>query len=338
MRTRRNPLVAGIVGLALVAGLIYAAFNAQDLPLIGGGTTYAAQFTEAGGLRVDDEVRVAGVKVGKVEAVELDGDHVRVAFRVTDDDLRLGSTTGAAIKIKTLLGRKYLALEPSGPGRLDPETEIPRTRTVAPYDVVEAFSDLTTTTEQIDTARLAKALDTLAATFRDTPEEVRASLSGLSRLSKVIAERDHELRTLLKRANTVSKVLSDRNTELVKLVRDGDLLLREIERRRDLIHRLLVNARTLSRQVRGLVRDNQAQLEPALKRLDSVVTLLRRNQDDLDKSIERLAPFVRVFANTVGTGPWFDTYIPNLVPLPATPRLPAGETRDGSSRAKKGGR
>ena len=61
------------------------AFRAQDLPVIGGGDTYYASFSEAGGLKANDEVRIAGVRVGKVEAVELAGDHVRVTFRVKTD-------------------------------------------------------------------------------------------------------------------------------------------------------------------------------------------------------------------------------------------------------------
>lgn len=317
----RSPFTIGLVGLLLLAALVYGAFNAGDLPLIGRGTTYAAQFSEAGGLRQGDEVRVAGVRVGEVESVELAGDRVRVEFDV-DDGVRLGSRTGASIRIKTLLGRKFLSLEPAGSGRLDPERDIPLSRTVAPYDVVEAFSELTTTTEEIDTERLAKALDTLSTTFADTPDDVRASLSGLSRLSRTIADRDQQIRRLLERTNTVSRVLSDRDEQIVKLLRDGDLLLKEIRARRELIHRLLVTTQELSRQLTGLVRDNRAQLEPTLERLGSVVALLRKNQESLDRSIELLAPFLRVFTNTLGTGPWFDTYIPNLVPLPVEPRLP----------------
>lgn len=320
----RNLVTVGAVGLTVLGLAIYGGFNAGDLPLIGGGTSYAAQFGEAGGLRVDDEVRIAGVRVGEVEAVELDGDHVLVQFEV-DEETRLGKETGASIRIKTLLGRKYLSLEPAGSGRLDPDKEIPMSRTVAPYDVVEVFSDLTTTTEEIDTGQLSKALDTLSTTFEDTPDEVRASLDGLSRLSRTIADRDEQLRTLLDRTNTVTRVLSDRDQQLVKLMRDGDLLLKEIRARRELIHQLLVTTQELSTQLTGLVEDNQAELEPALTRLASVVALLRENQRNLDRSIALMAPFTRVFANTLGTGPWFDTYIPNVVPLPSTPRLPLTE-------------
>ena len=74
----RNPVIIGAISLAVIAALMMAAFKADDLPIIGGGDTYYAAFTEAGGLKPNDEVRIAGVRVGKVQAVELDGDHVSV--------------------------------------------------------------------------------------------------------------------------------------------------------------------------------------------------------------------------------------------------------------------
>jgi phospholipid/cholesterol/gamma-HCH transport system substrate-binding protein len=71
------------------------------------------------------------------------------------------------------------------------------------------------------------------------------------------------------------------------------------------------------------VRDNRAQIGPALANVTSVLDTLEANQANLDRSIALLAPFVRVFANTVGNGRWFDTYIQNIVPVPggiASPR------------------
>ncbi|MFP8904786.1 MCE family protein [Streptomyces atacamensis] len=315
----RNPLTVGAVGLTVIALLVGAAFNADDLPLIGGGERYSAAFSEAGGLRPGAEVRIAGVKAGKVDAVELDGDHVKVSFRV-EDGPELGDRTGASIRVKTILGAKYLALEPAGPGRLEPGSEIPLDRTVPAYDVVEAFSDLTTTTEEVDTERLADALDTVSATFEDSPAEVRASIKGLSKISRTVASRDAELRELLKNASGVSGVLADRAEDFTTLVKDGDKLFREISKRRRVIHALLRNASALGIQLSGLVRDNRARLGPALKNLDTVVTMLERNQESLDRSVKLLAPFARVFTNTLGNGPWFDSYVQNLVaPAPVAP-------------------
>ena len=58
-------------------------------------------------------------------------------------------------------------------------------------------------------------------------------------------------------------------------------------------------------------------IKPALTKLDSVVQVLNKNEDNLDNGLRLLAPFYRVFANTLGNGPWFDTYIQNIAPLPA---------------------
>ncbi|MPY58756.1 MCE family protein [Streptomyces spongiae] len=319
-----NPVVIGAVGLTTLALLAVAAFNADRLPLIGDGETYSAAFSEAGGLKPGDEVRIAGVKVGKVEEVDLDGDHVKVTFKVKGDP-EFGTDTGASIRVKTILGAKYLALYPKGRGQLKPGSEIPLRRTVSAYDVVQAFSDLTTTTEEVDTDRLAKALDTISTTFQDSPAEVRASVKGLSRISRTIASRDKALRGLLDHAKGVTEVLAERSKDFSALVKDGDKLFEEISRRREAIHQLLKSSALLGVELSGLVEDNRKEIGPALRNLDAFVSMLERNQASLDRSVELLAPYVRVFSNTLGNGRWFDSYVQNLVAAPVTPRT--GGTR-----------
>ena len=316
----RNPVIVGAVSLAVIAAFVLAAFKAEDLPLIGGGDTYYAAFSEAGGLKANDEVRVAGVRVGKVQAVELDGGHVRVTFKV-QKGVDFGQDTGAAIKVKTLLGAMYLGLEPAGRGQLPEGSEIPVQRTTSPYDVVQAFAGLANRSERIDTNRLAKSLTTLGTLTENTPEEFRAALSGLSDLSQNVAARDQQLNTLLRNTKKVSTVLGDRRGDLVTLMREGDKLFQALAARRESVHNLLVATSQLSVQLTGLVRDTRADLKPALDHLKSVVDVLNKNQQNLDNSLRLMAPFYRVFANTLGNGPWFDTYIQNLPPAPSTRTL-----------------
>lgn len=307
----RNPVPIGAIGIGLIALVLVGAFNAQNLPLIGSGDTYHAAFTEAGGIRKDDDVRIAGVRVGKVTGIELDGSHVRVDFKI-NGDADFGPQTGASIRMKTLLGQKYVALAPKGAGQLPPDSEIPLERTVSSYDIVNAFADLTTTTERIDTQQLAGSLDVMATEFRDSPAHVKSALSGLSRLSRTIASRDAELRTLLARANSVSATVSSRNATTAKLIKDADLLLLELAARREAIHTLFTNTSDLAIQLTGLVRDNRAALKPALDQLTKVLAVLTKHEKDLDQTIARLAPFTRVYANTLGNGRWFDTFVANL--------------------------
>jgi phospholipid/cholesterol/gamma-HCH transport system substrate-binding protein len=311
----RNPVIIGAASVVVLAALLLAAFRAQDLPLIGGGDTYYANFTESGGLEDGDEVRIAGVRVGKVQTVELDGDQVRVTFRIKTDSA-FGAETGAAIRVKTLLGSMFLAVEPAGSGQLDEESTIPVERTTSPFDVVEAFSGLAETAAEIDTDQLAESMTTLADLTRNSPEEFRGALQGVSALSETIASRDEQINSLLGNLDRVSTVLADRDTEIIKLMKDSDVLFRALVSRRDAIHDLLVSTSTLSKELTLLVRQSRADLKPALDRLESVVAVLNKNEDNIDNSLRLMAPFYRVFTNTLGTGPWFDTFIENFPPVP----------------------
>jgi phospholipid/cholesterol/gamma-HCH transport system substrate-binding protein len=308
----RNPATVGIVGIVVLLALLLLAFRANSLPFIGGGTTYPAVFSDLSGLRKGDDVRVAGVKVGEVSGIGLKDGHVRVTFKVKNVDL--GDQTTASIRIKTLLGTKYLALDPQGTGKLSTRVGIPLERTTAAFDVPQAFQQLSTTIDQVNTSRLAKSFDTIANTFRNSPKSVTSALTGLSRLSKTVASRDAQLHKLLSSADDVTSVLDARKTEMQRLIDDGDLLLKVVQNRREVIHALLVDTSRLAEQLIGLVRDNKAQLDPALSHLRVVIGILEKNQANLDRGLQALAPFVRVFANTLGNGRWFDTVVFNLPP------------------------
>ncbi|MBM7508857.1 phospholipid/cholesterol/gamma-HCH transport system substrate-binding protein [Nocardioides salarius] len=311
----RNPVIVGLVSMSVLAVLLVAAFRAQDLPLIGGGDTYYAEFSEAGGLQPDDEVRIAGVRVGQVKSIELADGVVRVAFQVKTDS-GFGPDSRADIKVKTLLGSMYVSVDPAGSGQLEEGATIPVERTSSPFDVVEAFEGLADTAGEIDTDQLARSLTTLADLTRNTPEEFRAALDGVSRLSTNIAAKNEEIGSLLTNLERVSTVLDDRDDDLVDLMQDADVLFGALVARRDQIHRLLVSTSELSRELTRLVRDTRSDLRPALEELEEVLAVLNKNEDNIDDSIRLMAPFYRVFANTLGNGPWFDTYIQNFPPIP----------------------
>ncbi len=311
----RNPVVIGAASLAAIVLLVLAAFRAQDLPLIGGGDSYYASFTESGGLKVNDEVRIAGVRVGKVNSVELKDGVVRVGFKVKTDST-FGDQTHAAIKVKTLLGAMYIALEPEGDGQLEEDSTIPVERTSSPFDVVDAFEGLAETSAEIDTDQLAESLTTFADLTRNTPEEFKNALSGVSALSETVASRDQEINSLLKNLESVSSVFNARDEDIVTLMRDSDVLFRALVGRRDAVHNLLVATSTLSRELTALVSQSRADLKPALAHLENVLAVLNKNQDNIDNSLRLMEPFYRVFTNTLGTGPWFDTYIENFPPVP----------------------
>jgi phospholipid/cholesterol/gamma-HCH transport system substrate-binding protein len=308
----RNPIPIGIASMLGMALLFFGVLNVGHLPGLSHDTTYAARFPEAAGLEPQNEVRVAGVRSGTVESVTLKGKEVEVLFRL-DDGIRLGRDSRANIKLKTLLGVKFLDVQPQGEGRLDEGDVIPLARTSVPFQVYDAFNKLTDSVNEIDVGQLSEAFKTLTETFRDSGGNSRAALEGLERISRTISSRDSELRRLLAGTRTVTAALSARDVELTRLLGDADLVLQLVQRRRQVISSLLANTARLSAELTDLVRDNRAQLTPLLNNLHSVVEVLRSNIDNLDRSIELLGPFARYGANATGNGRWLDVYAENLV-------------------------
>ncbi|MFE7746052.1 MCE family protein [Nocardia sp. NPDC057455] len=316
---KRSPAFLGALGLAVVLLVTVSAFFLDRLPIIGAGTKYTAEFSEAAGLKKGNEVRVAGVKVGSVSDVRLDGDRVLVDFRTKDT--WIGNETTASIQIKTLLGQKYLALDPRGSKPATPSSRIPLSRTVSPYDVVDAFTDAARTIDQIDTAQLAKSMQVLSEAFETTPPEIRGSIDGVARLSETLAKRDQELKKLFAATRQTTQILADRNAEFERLLANGGQLLAELNIRQQSIKQLLVGAQTVSTELSALVHDNEEQIGPALKNLRAAIDLLNSNQQNISKTLELAAPFYNLYANVLGTGRWFDAVIVNVLP-PALPDIP----------------
>ncbi len=318
----RNPVKIGIVSIAVLVMLMVMAFKADSLPLIGGGTTYYANFSEAGGLKTGDEVRVAGVRVGKVNSIELDGNQVKVGIKIREK-VNFGENSGAGVRVKTLLGDMFLELQPAGEGQMKAGATIPVDRTESPYDVVEAFEGLADTSANIDKDQLAAALTTLADLTRSTPEEFQAALTGVSDLSRNLAAKDERIESLLTQLDRVTKVLDERDEDLITLMNDANQLFAALVERREAVHNLLISTQQLSKELSQLVDDSRADLKPALESLDVILDVFTKNEENLEKSLRLMAPFYKVFNNTLGNGPWWDTYIQNMPPVPAlTGRTP----------------
>lgn len=315
---RRSPITVGGLGLLLLIMVTLSAFFLGSLPLVGAGTVYQADFTEGAGIKANAEVRVAGVKVGKIQSVKIHGDKVRIAFQV--NNTWVGDQTTASIQIKTILGQKFLQIDPRGDKLADPKKVI--TATTSPYDVIEAFQDASRQITNVDTDQLATSFRTLSSAFAGTPSEIGNSLDGLSRLSQTIASRDQEVRRLLEATKGTSQILADRNREFTRLIAGAGDLLDELNNRQQDISRLLQSTTTLSVTLTGIVRDNEQQIGPALESLKGVTDILQRQDKNLRDSITYLAPFYRLYANVLGNGRWFDSVIKNLLP----PGLPAQNT------------
>ena len=218
----RNPVVIGAVSLTVIALLVFARVQRAVLPLIGGGTVYkaavhrggrpAGRTTGAGRRgqgRQGREPRAGGRRGhGRVPG---QGRLRRRPLRGRDQD-----RDGARRQVPRARAR-------AAPASSTPTSAIPLERTASPYDVVEAFGDLSTTIEEIDTEQLAQSPSRCwPTTFADTPARCGRRSRGWPGCRTPSPRATPQLRAAARRRPGRSpQVLADRNGEFTQLIIDG---------------------------------------------------------------------------------------------------------------------
>jgi len=306
----RNRALTGLVGVLVIVVLVAGALEFPRLPLIHDNTTYSADFADAGGLATGDIVTVAGVKVGSITAMALDGDHVRVSFAVSGAEL--GSTTSAAAKVLSPVGTEYMELTPSGPGTLD--GVIPQSRTSVPYNLVTDLSGLGTEIEHYNLPQIEKALEVGSSDLNATPaSQTTSAFRGLADISGVIGQEGSALATIVTQGARLSAVLSQRSHQLFDLFGQSAVVLSVLQQRRAAIGQLLSATSTLSQQISSILSVNRPELTALLGNLQAVSAVLAKDSNDFGQAIPVLAAFSRYAANATGSGPFVDAAVPTLL-------------------------
>ncbi|MDX1886072.1 MCE family protein [Mycolicibacterium sp. 120270] len=308
--SERNQFVIGAVGLALTIGIVLGSLNYDRLPFFR-GNEYSAYFADSGGLTTGQGVLVSGFEVGEVESIELDGPQALVKFTVAKN-IRLGDLTEAAIKTKGLLGTKVLEVTSRGGGRL--EGAIPVERTTSPYQLPDALGELATTISGLNTNQLSDSLRVLAETFSDTPPQLQIAVEGVARFSQTLDERDEQLRGLLANANKATTVLAERSDQVVSLIANSNALLAELETQSAALDQISGNISALSQQLEGFIAENRSTLRPALDKLNGVLTIVDNRKQRVQRSIKLLGQYSMSLGESVASGPFFKTYVANLLP------------------------
>lgn len=307
LRDRYRIGLLGIGALAMLVGIV-GALSFLSI----GARTYTAELRHVAGLRSGEEVQVAGVGVGEVKGIKLDGRKVRVTFTV-DDDIELGKDTRVEVKVATLLGTHYLQVIPDGSGELA-GNNVPLDQTKVPFDLQAVLDEGTPLVQEFDIKMIERSLAQLATTFEATGGELGPALSGVQKLSQVMATRSDDLGELLRAARTVTRQLTSSGGDILTLMKQADLIFDTLRARRVTIRALLRDLHQLSTEVNGFMDDVKDDVGPLLKDLDSVLGTLKKHDKSLQETIRSFKLSARYFANATGSGPWANLYAPGLLP------------------------
>jgi phospholipid/cholesterol/gamma-HCH transport system substrate-binding protein len=312
LKYRGSKLIrTGFIGVVLTILIILVGLSPESLTSLATAIRYQAQFYDAGGVTAGNDVTIAGIKVGSVSAVSLKGHNALVTFAI-DSTVELGSDTTAHVRTGTLLGERVLTLESSGASTMHPMDVIPVSRTASPYSLTEAVSELTTNTAGTDIASLNQSLDTLSETLDQVAPQLGPAFDGVTKLSQAINDRDDTLGELLHDGADVTKILADRSAQVNTLILNANDLVAVLDERRRAIVELLVHTSALSKQLSGLIHENEAKLAPTLDKLNAVTAVLEKNCDNIAKALPGLAKFQTTLGETIGNGPYYQAYVPNL--------------------------
>jgi phospholipid/cholesterol/gamma-HCH transport system substrate-binding protein len=186
-------------------------------------------------------------------------------------------------------------------------------QSTTPYQIYDAFFDVTKSASKWDIGAVKKSLDVLSQTVKETSPHLSAALDGVAKFSGILGRRDEQLRHLLAEARKVAGVLGDRSEQINALLRNTQTLLAAFNERGRAINALLANVSAFSTQVQGLIKDNP-NLHHLLEQLRSVTDLLVSHKKDLADVLTTLRNYTAALSEAVGSGPYFKVMIGNLLP------------------------
>ena len=310
----RSPVLIGILSIiGITLGTTFA-FYIDRLPFIKQTYKIEAEFANAAGIQRDNQVRVAGIKVGEVGEVRIEGTKV-VAVLEMENGINIPKDAGAAIKLATLLGTKFVGI--NGEGGSGPFLEdgdvIPLEKTSIPYEIYQASNQGTNVIEDLDGKALNNLLVKLTDVVRAARSDVGHALEGLNELGGQLNSKEADFRALMAGADDLTELLSDEGDEIVRLIDSSNDVLGALAQQREEIQSLLESAKLMSRELTEVLRENRGNVDSILADLDGALRVLEGNIRDIDIALKWAGPSSKYFARNFTQGRWGDIYTCVLV-------------------------
>lgn len=211
-----------LCALAVIAAVLFIGIvNGIKNPVDGNTRGYTAEFTDVSGLHPNADVRVRGVKVGKVSSVDLqrhgDGMVADVGFTLTTGH-RITSATKAAVKYANLSGVRYVDLtDIDGPG--ERISRIAVENTTPSFDITQLFNGLQPELENLSPSEINVFSENALAVAQGDGRGLAPLLRGVDRLSGYASDRQRVISVLVQNLSRISDSLGGKSPEILEFIR-----------------------------------------------------------------------------------------------------------------------
>ncbi|HEU5157841.1 MAG TPA: MlaD family protein [Streptosporangiaceae bacterium] len=331
-----NRRVVAVVSIAVLFAVCAFTYAAGQLKLFSDGYEMSGVFIDTGGIKPDDDVRVAGVKVGGVTSVRPDfaRGQVVITWTVESGVTLGGSATRADVRTATLLGGRYLRL--SGPINRPYAADLPASRrripmdrTSVPVTVNDAIAGATHLTGSLDQKAIAKLLKETAKIKTPSARQLARMLENFRALAATFNDQYPDIQRLIANSKTVTGTLAAKDAELARIVTASQTLLETLVRRRAELAATIGQSNRTVRTLTDVISRHRRELDTLLADLHLLTTRLAPNMQALNTDFALLGPTFIQLSNIRGNGPWMEGLMTGLGPL--QPTGPTGTRRGGGS-------
>lgn len=289
---------------------------------------YKAVFTDVTGLLENDDVRVAGVRVGQVEDIELHkGDRALVTFSVLEGGVfrnGLPSSTKAQIRYRNLMGQRYLALT-DGPGQvagyLDPGDTIPVTQTEPALDLTTLFNGFRPLFRVLEPEDVKNLSMQIIKVLQGEGGTINSLLAHVASLTNTLADRDKVIGRVIENLNTVLGTIDERHAEVNRLITDLRGFVSGVSGDRQAIFDSVAAINDLTGTTQDLLADARPDIRDDIAGLRKLTGTLKANKGAIDGGLKRSPNRLQELVNISSYGSWFNMYICGM---DARIRLPGG--------------
>jgi phospholipid/cholesterol/gamma-HCH transport system substrate-binding protein len=287
----RTALKFGAFVVVCLTFTLWLAFTIGNIstsdPLGRDNYRLTAAFDDVTGLLVNDNVKIAGVVVGKVTGIGVEGERAVVEFQV-DDDIDLPTDTRAVIRWRNLIGQRYLYLEPGDETttKLTDGDEVAETESVV--DLGKLFNELGPIVAAIDPAKVNEFLDSVTRALDGREDDVSKVLDDLAVLAEGLGERDDAIARLVTNLDTVTGTIASRDAQIATMLDNLVLISRTFSANTTLLDSAITELGAFSEDLGFVLDDNRVEIDRLLSNLADVTDVVGGRLEALDVALANI--------------------------------------------------